>query len=35
MIPFIEVGRGQMVTVQHFVVHFNGDHLRFDVLGLE
>jgi len=35
VISFIEVGRGQMVTVQHLVVDLDGDHLRLDVLCLE
>lgn len=35
MISFVEVGRGQMVTVQHLVVDLDGDHLWFDVLGFQ
>lgn len=35
MISFVEVGRGQMVTVQHLVIDLNGDHLGFDVLGFQ
>lgn len=35
MVPFIEVSRGKMVTIQHLVVDLDGDHLRLDVLCLQ
>lgn len=35
MVSFIEVGRGEMVTIQHLVVDLDGDHLRFDGFCLQ
>ena len=35
MVPFVEAGRGQVVTIQDLVIHFDSYHLRFDILSLE